>query len=404
VSRIPLALLGLLLACAANAAPRPAGSTDVSYSVWTISGSSVLVKFLLPTPVAQSLSGADVPVLTTRKLGDYLLQHLAVQAGGRNCPAVDQGYDLGKADPLAVGEGLYGFEILFRCPGTAGLRLHNHAVFSRSPGHIDFARVEKKGHSAEQLFTAGREELAVPDSAAMPAAGVGSYVRLGAVHLAVGLDRLCFLLGLLLLIRRKEDAAYAFAALVAGYVLSMAVSAPGWIVPRASLLEAFVGLMVALLAALITLRELRQPRVSALGCPALLAALALAAAFIHAHLAALVLFGGAVFAGSLLKAADWFPARTWLVTAVLVGFLDGFVLPSALAPLPLSVSSQLWMTAGFDAGAVLVAALAMGAPLGVYLLVRRRLQAATPRALLNELAAACLGGLGTFWLVSRLYA
>jgi hypothetical protein len=36
--------------------------------------------------------------------------------------------------------------------------------------------------------------------------------------------------------------------------------------------------------------------------------------------------------------------------------------------------------------------------------VRRRLQAATPRALLNELAAACLGGLGTFWLVSRLYA
>ncbi len=398
------AVLCTLLAVTAHAAPLLAGSTNVSYSVWTISGSSVLVKFLLPTPVAQSLSGADVPVLTTRKLGDYLLQHLAVQAGGRDCPAVDQGYDLGKIDPLAVEAGLYGFEILFRCPGTTDLRLHNHALFARAPGHIHFARVEQNGRSSEQLFTAGREELAIPDGIGVSAAGAGSYARLGALHLAVGLDRLCFLLGTLLLMRRKEDAAYAFAALLAGYVLSMGVSAFGWIVPRASLLEAFMGLMVAVLAAFITLRELRHPRVSAFGCPALFAVLALAAVFMHAPLAALVLFGGAVFAGSLLKVANWFPARTWLVPVALVGFLDGFALPSALAPLHLSVSSQLWMTAGFDAGAVLVAALVIGVPLGMYLLVGKRFKVATPRALLNEVAAACLGGLGTFWLVSRLYA
>ena len=398
-----LAALCLLLASAAAAAPLPAGSTNVSYSVWTISGSSVLVRFLLPAPVARSLSGADAPLLTTRKLGDYLLQHLAVQAGGRDCAAVDQGYDLGKVDPLAVGADLYGFEILFRCHRMTGLVLHNHAVFARVPGHTDFARVERSGHSSEQLFTAGREELTVPDGIAMPAAGIGSYMRLGALHLAVGLDRLCFLLGSLLLIRRKQDAAFAFAALLGGYLISLVVSAPGSIVPRASLLEACIGLMVALLAALITLRELRHPRVSALGCPALLALLALATAFTHAQLAALVLFGGAVFAGSLLRASDGFPARAWLVPVALVGFLDGFVLPAALAPLPLSAGSQLWMTAGFDAGAAVVAAVVMGAPLGIFVLARQRIKSTTPRALLNELAAACLGGLGTFWLVSRLY-
>jgi hypothetical protein len=78
--------------------------------------------------------------------------------------------------------------------------------------------------------------------------------------------------------------------------------------------------------------------------------------------------------------------------------------------------SQLWMTAGFDTGAALLAALVMGVPLGVYALVRKRTARPAgisdlsarprlnPRAWVNELAAACLGGLGTFWLVSRLYA
>jgi len=46
----------------------------------------------------------------------------------------------------------------------------------------------------------------------------------------------------------------------------------------------------------------------------------------------------------------------------------------------------------------------MSVPLGVYAVMRTRVSRLNPRALVNELAAACLGGLGTFWLVSRLYA
>jgi len=83
VRRVLLALL-CLSACVAHGAPLPAGTANVSYTVWTVSGSSVLLKFLLPTPVAQSLSGVEVPLLTTRKLGDYILQHVAVEAAGRD--------------------------------------------------------------------------------------------------------------------------------------------------------------------------------------------------------------------------------------------------------------------------------------------------------------------------------
>ncbi len=395
--RTLLALLCLFGCVTADAAALPAGTADVSYTVWTISGSSVLLKFLLPTPIAQSLSGVEVPVLTTRKLGDYILQHVAVEAAGRDCPAVDQGYDLGKVDPLAVGANLYGFEILFRCPDTRSLVLHNHAVFARAPGHIDFARIERDGRAVGQIFTAGRERLPVD----MRPAGFGSYVRLGITHLP--LDSLCFLLGSLLLIRSRREAAYAFAALIAGYALSLSVAAPGWIVPRPLLLEAFMGVMVALLAALISLRELQRPRVAMLGCPVLLAVLALITAFTHAHWAALALFGAALFAGSLLRASERLE-HSWLLPLTIVGFLEGFALPSALAPLNLPRGSQLWMTAGFDLGAAVLSGLAMGVPLVVFVLARKRIGMLNPRALVNELAGACLGGLGTFWLVSRLYA
>lgn len=391
-----------LFACAAHAAPAPTGTANVSYTVWTLSSSTVLLKFMLPAAVAQSLTGAQVPLLTTRKLGDYILQHVDVEAGGHACPAIDQGYDLGKVDPLAVGADMYGFEILFRCAdGTArGLALHNHAVFALSPGHIDFARIERNGRSVEQLFTAGRERLPVGDP--LRPAGFASYVRLGVMHLSFGLDRLCFLLGALLLVRTRREAGYAFGALLAGYAASLLTAATGWIVPRPALLEAFMGLMVALLAALITLRELQRPRVALMGCPALLAALALLTALTHAHWAALALFGGAVFAGSLLASAG--AGLSWLLPLGVVGFLDGFALPSALAPLNLPTRSQMWMTVGFDAGAALLAALVMGVPLAVYALMRERTARVNPRALVNELAAACLGGLGTFWLVTRLYA
>jgi hypothetical protein len=402
VRRVLLAAL-CLFACAAHGASLPSGTANVSYTVWTVSGTTVLLKFLLPTTVARSLTGAEEPLLTSRKLGDYILQHVDVEAAGHACPAVDQGYDLGKVDPLAVGADLYGFEILFRCAGgtASGLVLHNHAVFALSPGHIDFARIERNGRAVEQLFTVGRQRL--PVGAQMSPAGFGSYVRLGVIHLSFAVDRLCFLLGSLLLVRGRREAGYAFAALIAGYAASLLVAASGWVVPRPALLEAFMGFMVALLAALITLRELKRPRVALLGCPALLAALALATTVTHAHWAALALFGGAVFAGSLLKVSEGV-GQSWLLPMAVVGFLDGFALPSALEPLKLPARSQLAMTVGFDAGAVLLAALVMGVPLGVYALVRERTARLNPRALVNELAAACLGGLGTFWLVSRLYA
>ena len=115
------------------------GDRSVSYSSWGLSGDTFIVRYLLPISDAERVAGTNIEVLVQQRLGVYLLAHLAVRAGSQDCPAIDQGYDIGKVDPLTVAAGLYGFEIFFRCPtGAAGnVVLENRALFDRIPWPTD---------------------------------------------------------------------------------------------------------------------------------------------------------------------------------------------------------------------------------------------------------------------------
>ncbi len=121
-----------------------------------------------------------------------------------------------------------------------------------------------------------------------------------------------------------------------------------------------------------------------------------------------MLCGAALFAAGLLAASResatrrfrWMP---WVLPVAVLGFLDGFLLPSLLAPMGVIRWPQLRMVAGFDSGAAATAALLLGLALAALALLRRR-QLAPPRQAVNEIAAAALGGCGAFWLLSRLYS
>jgi hypothetical protein len=396
------------LACLMHAAR--ADTRSVSYSTWIVSGDRVTLRYVLPAAEAGRLSGSDVPVLTVSKLGDYVLHHLAVRASGRDCPAIDQGYDLGRVDPLQVGAGLYGFEIFFECPSRPpAVTLLNRALFDRAPTHVDFARIETDAGSSERLFTAAREGLDVSENEPPAAAGAAQYARLGVEHILHSAERLCLLLAALLLVRRRLDLGAVLGALAAGYALSVLAQATGLIVPRMRLDDAFVGLLVALLAASLIVREAprRQSSAVAIGWPTLLLALALIAALMHAVQAALLLFGAALLSGAILATIiDSGPRRgiaqhAWLLPAGVFGFLDGFALPALLEPLHLAQETQVPIVASYDAGAVLAATLVLGSLGGGFALLRAR-RLAPPHALVHDAAAACLGGLGTFWLISQL--
>jgi hypothetical protein len=391
-----------LCCLASGAGAALAQGSSVSYSTWIVSGNMVTLRLLLPVTEAQRLMGVDVPTLTMSKLEDYLLQHDSVLSAGGDCPAIDQGFDLGRVDPLAVGPDLYGFEIFYRCTDPRRLVLRNTALFGRAPAHVNFARIQIRGQTVEQLFTAQHQTLSLPDDGAVPAAGLAAYLRLGFRHLAGSAAGWCLLLGALLLVRRRREVGYVLLALAGGYLLAMAVSATGWVVPRLPLVESFTGLLIALLGAVITQGEVENPRLIAIGWPGLLLFLAFVAMF-RAPWAIWGLLGGAVLSAGFLLLSRELKERPliwpWLVAVF--AFLDGFVLPAAMPPAQWPHWAQLRIMLGFNLGALLFDALLLGAVIGAWLLLRAR-RFVLPRPLLTDVCAAALSGLGTFWLLSRL--
>jgi hypothetical protein len=195
---------------------------------------------------------------------------------------------------------------------------------------------------------------------------------------------------------------YVLLALVGGYLLAITASATGWVLPRLPLVESFMGLLVALLGAVMTQREVENPRLISIGWPGLLLLLAIVAIF-RAPGALWTLLGGAVLSAGVLVLSrgpqDRLIAWPWLVAVF--AFLDGFVLPAVLPPAQWPHWAQLRIMVGFDLGALLFDAMLLGVVIGAWLLVRAR-WFVVPRPLLNDVCAAALGGWGTFWLLSRL--
>jgi hypothetical protein len=398
------ALLLGLLGLVAAARPAQAESRSVSQSTWSVSGRDVQVRVILPTSEARYLVPAGWPRLSTEAVAKYVLNHVSVQADGGPCPAVDQGFDIGLIDPLSVADNLYGFEILFKCTASTGIVLHNALLFDVAPQHVDFARIESSsGSFVPQLFTAAYQRLRIPEHATVPAAGFGRYLRAGFLHISRSLDRICFLLGLLLIAHRGREKLCILGGLSLGYAAAVALALGGWVVARMNALEAWLGFMVALTAALILAQQLRRSRSLAMTVAGILLALAIAALCVGNLQAALLLLGAGIFAAALLPIAVEFSARPllWLLPTTLFGFLDGFVLPADLAVLRLAPQERASGLLAFSTGAVLADALLIGAFLGAAGLLRRH-ELTAPRALAQELATGTLAALGSFWLMSRL--
>jgi hypothetical protein len=161
--------------------------------------------------------------------------------------------------------------------------------------------------------------------------------------------------------------------------------------------------MVLWIAAELTARETSRSKVAVvLGLGSF--ALAAVATLVSGWAAGTVLLGCALLAAGLLPATgEWLERREfWVATAAVAGFLDGFVLPSQVAPAEPSKGALLAMSTGFDAGAFLGAAFLASLAVGALVLLRRR-RIALPRPLVSDLAATVLGGCGAFWLVTRFY-
>ncbi len=385
---------------------------NVSYSIWVVTGKEVVLRFLVPAWEADAAMGKAPFLIVQQRLGKYLLEHTSVAASGRTCPPEDQGYDLGRVDPVSVGAGLYGFEIFFRCPVATELVLTDSALFDLLPGHVNFARVAVNGRFEQELFTASKTQLRVPDAGAPRSAAMGRYASLGLRYLFRRLDWICFLLGCVALLALGRNplrvAAGIAAGLAGGLLLSLIAALSDGFAPHSpALLEAFVGFLVVLPVARYASTCMNRRTLAVCAAMALFIVLASAALFLHRSDAAIVLTGAALLAGGMLALPGGRLERLlWLLLpATLLGLIEGFTLPQALQPLRLSPADRLPMLSGFDLGLLLseVAVLLCAGGLSRGLIRRGSVRQMAQMAIAADIAAAVAGGLGIHQVVSGIY-
>jgi hypothetical protein len=412
-------LVVLIFACQAAAArPDAAARRSVSYSTWLLEDDLVTARLVLPAAEAASLVGKAMPLLSGENLAKYVLSKVSVTAGGSACEPADQGYDIGKIDSLSLGSNLYGFEIFFRCSRGGAISLHNALLFAEAPQHVDFARIERGGMHATQLFTAARQDVSIPEGGPLPAAGSSRFLMLGASHLWHSLERLCAILGFFMLARTRRHLGRVAAALAVGYTASLALVAAG-LIPDAAVLDSGVGFVVACVAALMVTRSLRRERaagmpaaVSTTGACILISGVLLASiavALLHRPSSALVLSGfaivGVTLVGAMLTGERL--SLTISILPALAGLLDGLVLPGDFVRLRQWRALSLSNLAAFDAGALLIEALllAVFAAVAAFMIERAQKLRIRPELLAplaGEFAAMVFAGCGSFWLLSRL--
>jgi hypothetical protein len=344
-------LLLLLAACTSHG--QSAGS--VSHSVWRISENEVILQVSFPKAQGASLKGELHP-LSIENLGKYVLDRVSVTSGADTCPAVDQGYDIGEVDPLALGETLYGFEIIFSCPDGNGagteLTLRNGLFFAERSAHTDFAFIVKDGVTVSDIFTASRQFLSVPKSGALAGAGRGRFARLGLSHLWRSADQWLALGGFFLILRGRNWLAAALACL-SGYLLAAAAVTEGRLIPYGDAAGVGMGLVVAGLAMVLVSRAVNDSKA-------------------FSPVLALALFYGVV---------------------------DGLTLPTDFVRLQIWGDLSAMDLLAYAAGALLSAMLFMALLAGGRRLLRKKWSVT---AFAEDFASAALAGFGVFWIVSRL--
>lgn len=400
---------------AAHAADPQSGRLDwpgrsVSDTIWTIDGSTVHLRYVLPLSEAGELALPGGARPDAGAVGQAVGAAVSVGSEGGDCPEIDQGEGVGQVYTLAMTPGFDRYEIIFACPSAARIRLHDGVLFDRAPGHVDYARVQVDGGPpALQVFTRGHETLALPPGRLPPGASLVRFAVEGALRFVEGAG-LAIAAALLLLQRRWRDIGATAVALVGGYAASLAATLLGLAAPDEALAAALAATMVVFTAAgalagfAAGAGGSRSFAVWSAALVALLIAAVAALAAVRSVPAGIATAGVLAFGAVALWLGSAGRAWRWLLfaPAAVFAFLDGLGAAGGLSPLRPPLASVAIMLTGYGLGAAGAGILLVGGAAAISRLFRRRFERAG--SVLAELGGAILIGLGLFWFASWLQA
>jgi len=353
---------------------------------------------LTPAAVARS------PELTAL-LDRYFTRRYGLALEDRPCPVTGPVRPVASPDPTHVGR-----RWRVTCPAPGAPEMRAAGFFEVLSGHLHLARVRRdEGPARERVFVLDRTTAPLaPEPGESPAAtgSLGTFVTLGIEHIATGWDHLAFLLALLLVGGRVAEVATLVTGFTVAHSATLGLGALGWVEPDARVVEALVGLSIAVVAlenvSLGASRGLRRGILLALaaGFALLLAGTATGAvALPPAALGGVALFTLCYF-GLLRRSQRPFRLR-WLV-AFVFGLVHGLGFAGVLGAMELPRERLVPALLGFNLG-VEVGQLAVVIALWPLLQLALSGRLAPRRRVVQAGSAAVLAA-GLFWFVSRAMA
>jgi len=306
---------------------------------------------------------------------------------------------------LQAASGFVRVEMQFDCDAATPASIHYRALFDTAPSHVHYAKLHQDGLRSETLITDTSDTWNIGDIGDTGSYSFWSFLAIGIGHISGGIDHIAFLIGMLLIAGSIGRSIIAVTGFTLGHSVSLAAAVLGYVHADSTLVEAFIGFTVALVAVEYFL--LRKRSATTLAISSMLIAwavglLALALDLIPAR-ALLVYAGFGVFAFCYLLAANILERKDatrasalLFVATTCFGLVHGFGFAGFLMETGILGTSLfiplLGFNLGVEAGQLVMVAIALA--------IATMLRDKVPRAATPMLAAS-LCGVGVYWFVGR---
>jgi len=306
---------------------------------------------------------------------------------------------------LQAASGFVRVEMQFDCDAATPASIHYRALFDTAPSHVHYAKLHRDGLQSETLITDTSDTWNIGDIGDADSYSFWSFLAIGIEHISGGIDHIAFLIGMLLIAGSIGRSIIAVTGFTLGHSVSLGAAVLGYVHADSTLVEAFIGFTVALVAVEYFL--LRKRSATTLAASSMVIAWAvglLALALDLIPVRALFVYAGfGVFAFCYLLAANELERRDasrasalLFVATTCFGLVHGFGFAGFLMETGILGTSLFIPLLGFNLGVEVGQLILVAIALAIATMLRDKV----PRAVTPMLAAS-LCGVGVYWFVSR---
>lgn len=396
MNRVATAVI-VILCFAMDAA---AHTRSESYSHWHQSGTAITGTITIPLREVMLLyQTGDSAVSPGELYRDELIANTEVASNSGQCSS-------DAVNILQAASGFVRVEMQFDCGSKAPASIRYRALFDTAPSHVHYAKLYRDGSlRAETLITDTSDIWNIGDLDDAGSYSFLSFLTIGIKHIAGGIDHIAFLVGMLLIAGSIGRSIIAVTGFTLGHSVSLGAAVLGYVHADSTLVEAFIGFTVALVAVEYFSIRSQSAMTMAGSCLVIAWAVGLLAVsldmissralFVYAGFGVFALFY--LLAASALASKDSSRASTLLfVATTCFGLVHGFGFAGFLMETGILGTSLFIPLLGFNLGVEVGQLILVATALGLATLFRDRVPHIVTPAL-----AASLCGVGVFWFVGR---